>query len=66
MYVNYRCVPRDKINPLYRVDKTVPTLKTLNTYIVEKTEFHRYTETLRKIILEMGYKYKKFQSNRTS
>lgn len=46
------------------VTKTVPTLSILHTYMTQHTSFNGCRETLRKIILEMGYRYKKCQSNR--
>nr|XP_022917224.1 uncharacterized protein LOC111426774 [Onthophagus taurus] len=54
-----RCVLRNKIHSLYTVDKTVPTLNVLHAFMVNETQFKGSKETLRKILIDMGFKYKK-------
>lgn len=58
------CAIRQKVQFFYTVQKEVPTLRKLLAVVKEDLNFDGSHELLRKILISIGFKYKKCQSNR--
>lgn len=59
-----KCVIRNKVREFYAVRKEVPTLRKLHRVLKEDINFCGGITTLRCILKELGYKYRKCESKR--
>lgn len=57
-------VIRRKIHEFYTMKKEIPTIPKLLNVLRDEIDFNASRETLRKLLREIGFRYKKTQSNR--